>query len=794
MDPDRILNTQRTEKSKMIKRIRTQAISIVFAVMATMFFFKTQGQQLTYISGDFYNGATLRIDFIKENVARIRILQRGNDLPASALNRYQFLNESPDLKSKPFFSKNKSLIKAQSASLNIEANIKTGAITVTDESSKELLLQTGFYLTKDQAKVFFQPLNKEENWVGFGDQTRQRLYHRGYLADCDIRDVHAYIPVPFFMSTDGVGVLVNTTYHTVFDMCKTNENQYSWQNSSGVIDYYIIRGHHFKEIIGEYTSLTGKPKLPPIWAFGLWYICRTQATDYEVINDAVNLRREKIPADVIGLEPGWMEKRYDYSVNKTWSKERFVMEDWIAKGNSNFVSALKRMGFKMELWLCNDYDLSYEEERRIGNDIAKSKSITKHPVSAHEANDKDEHLETGVVYMDKYTKKDEPWFEHLKKFVDQGASFFKQDGANQVLRHPDRLWGNGMTDMEMHNLYPLLYSRQMYEGLTKYTNKRAVVFTPAGWTGFQAYSGTWTGDTGGNLTTLGGMMNVALTGHSWSTVDMEVSSKEGIHFGYLSPWSQINSWTYYRMPWVQGNELLEMHQYYSRLRSAIIPYLYSWAYEATKTGYPLIAPLTLEFPEDKNCRDNLHQYLLGRDFLVGTFKNDNYFPDGEWKDYWTGEVVKGNQFKKVKWPKNRGGSLYIRLGAIIPFGPLMQYRGEKPVDSINLYIFPSEKKSSFSFYEDDGITFDYLNNKNVITPITAQRINHSIEVSIGLPSGAADGVVMNKRWSITVHATERPTSVSVNNKEIDNRQWSYDNIRNELKVDGLASGSLIIIR
>ncbi|NOY74878.1 MAG: hypothetical protein GXP32_03695 [Kiritimatiellaeota bacterium] len=69
--------------------------------------------------------------------------------------------------------------------------------------------------------------------------------------------------------------------------------------------------------------MTGRPKLPPVWAFGLWYICRTQANDFEAVSDALNFRREEIPCDVIGLEPGWMEVNYDLSTDKEWSKERF---------------------------------------------------------------------------------------------------------------------------------------------------------------------------------------------------------------------------------------------------------------------------------------------------------------------------------------------------------------------------------------------------------------------------------------------------------------------------------------
>ena len=336
------------------------------------------------------------------------------------------------------------------------------------------------------------------------------------------------------------------------------------------------------ENIRLYTQLTGKPYMPPEWAFGLWYICRTQANDVEAVNDAVNFRREGIPCDVIGLEPGWMETNYDLSTDRKWSHDRFPIPTYCVNGPHNFFNAIKRMGFHFELWECNDYDLSYEEERRTGKSVETEK-----PEEGvfHADGEEDTHF-AWPRYADRITKKDESWFEHHKKFIDQGVDFFKQDGSYQVCAHPDRVWGNGMLDAEMHNLYPLLYARQMYEGFKEYTGRRPLIFTPSGWTGVQAWAGTWTGDTGGRLDTLGGMLNAAVLGLSWQTNDMEVMQPEGIHFGYLLPWSQINSWTYFRMPWVQGAELLEMHRYYSRLRARLIPYIYSWAREARNRDSP----------------------------------------------------------------------------------------------------------------------------------------------------------------------------------------------------------------
>lgn len=743
----------------------------------------------------FFNHSTLRVQFLNEHVARIQIAADGKGFNETGLNRYGFIHDTVAKKINVREKKSKGGFTIEGGNLRITGNAQTGEIEITDiKTGRKYLQQVKATVSEGVSKVLFNTVSKEENWIGFGDQTRKRIYHRGFIADCNVRNVQSYIPVPYFMSTEGAGVLVNTTYHIVFDMAKTNPDQFFWLDKSGNIDYYVITGNDFRELINRYTDLTGKPKLPPEWSFGLWYVCRTQANDHEAMSDALNFRREGIPCDVIGLEPGWMGKNYDYSITKNWSPERFPFPDWVNRGPASFVKAIKRMGFKMELWLCNDYDLSYEEERRIGNDLLKPKINNPDPTNANVAIDVDARLARGSVYLDQFTKRDEPWFEHLKKFVQQGISFFKQDASNQVNFHPDRLWGNGMRDDEMHNLYPLLYSRQMYEGFKAYTGLRPVVFTPCGWTGFQAFSGTWTGDTGGSLVTVGALINTSILGHSWSTVDMDVMSKEGIHFGYLAPWSQINSWTYYKMPWVQGEELLNIHKYYARLRARLIPYLYSWAKEATITGWPLLRPLTLEFPSDKNCRENLHQYLLGRDMMVGTFNKSIYFPEGEWKDYWTGEVINGKQEKMVNWPDNRGGGLYIRSGAIIPFGPVMQYRGEKPMDEITLYIFPDSRESAFNMYEDDGVSFDHLQGKFSTTQIKAQKKEDTVVIEIGAANGGFGGMVNNRVWNVTLHAETKPSSVLYNNKQLPEDNLSWDGTRKELTIKHIAAPATLVIK
>lgn len=741
----------------------------------------------------FNKTSRIRVDLLSNNILHISIVPQGGAFQNSGLNRYGFIIPPDSDNFKPQVSAGGQSYSAKTADMQVKINYSTGSIRITNADGTKLLLDQAS-ATFDRGTEAVFNADKQEDWIGFGDQSRTHLYHRGYTADCDVRyKTSTYIPVPYFMSTNGVGVLVNTTYHTLFDMCKTNANTYNWKNESGTVDYYVIAGKDFKQLINTYTQLTGRPQLPPQWAFGLWFICRDLADDQETINVAYNFRHEKIPCDVIGLEPGWMENRYDYSTKKKWNSKRFPHPYWFADNRPpSFVPPLKNMGFRLELWLCNNYDLSYEAERQAGKNPALAMLGT-NKTTATENIFQDEHL-GGSVHADTVTIIDQPWFKHLEKFVDQGVDFFKQDAAVQMEFHPDRLWGNGMKDKEMHNLYPLLYSQQMYNGFKAKTNRRPAALTPAGWAGFQSFGATWSGDTGGELSTLGGVLNTSIVGGSWSTVDMEVGTKEGIHYGYLLPFSEICSWAYFKMPWLQGDELKAMHKDYAELRSRLFPYLYSSARIATKTGLPLLEPLTIAYPDDKNCRENLHQYLLGPNLMVGIYKKDMYFPAGRWKDYWTGDIVEGRQQKNISWPDNKGGALYVASGAIIPMGPVMQYRGEKPMNDITLYVFPDKKETSFDLYEDDGITFDYEKGKYSITHISTQKTGTTSIVQIDKPEGKFDNKATQRTWTAILNLATKPLSVTMNGLALKENQYSYDERRRELTVGKLTTTGTIKIQ
>ena len=322
-----------------------------------------------------------------------------------------------------------------------------------------------------------------------------------------------------------------------------------------------------------------------------------------------------------------------------------------------------------------------------------------------------------------------------------------------------------MSDEEMHNLYPLLYSKQMHEGFREHTGRRATCFTPCGYAGLQRYTGTWAGDTGGGSKPLVSMLNLSLSGHSLMTVDMEVATKEDIHFGFLQPWVQLSSWDGWRHPWLLGDQLGPIFRDYLHLRYAMLPYIYSTAHQAYRTGMPILRAMPLAFPEDEQCHELLTQYMLGEAFLVSAFTDEVYLPAGQWTDYWTGELYEGGQSIKYQPPANRGGGLFVRAGAIIPLAPVMDYFGQKPWEPITLDIYPNAP-GEFTLIEDDGISYDYESGVVAETRFSCQPGDDSIVVHIGLPSGSYEGLPSSRDYVLTVHIPAAPREVLVQSQPL----------------------------
>jgi len=622
----------------------------------------------------------------------------------------------------------------------IDACEQDGALSVGESSAriegdKAIFQAAGYALTLDMADTLREeyedggfcvrvPLTDEERLYGLGDETRETLMKRGRVADLWQANVTSYGPVPYIMSSKGWALMTNITYRHSYDMGKTKKDELRIDARRGMADFYVFLGGNMKEALDKYTQVSGRPVLLPKAAYGLTFVNNEEEGARDLLENCLMFRREKIPCDIMGLEPGWMSKHYDYSTDKKWAQERFYLPYWLPEnyyGSWSFFYNLRKMGYKLSLWLCCDYDLLWKEENEVRQQV-------KGDFSGAEI--ADTHFES-AVYMDKLNKPGEDWFEHLKKFVDNGADAFKLDGANQVMEHPDRLFAGKYTDDEVHNVYPVIYGKQMKEGFQQYTGRRAMIYTPTMYAGQQQYCATWAGDTGGGYKTMVCIQNLAMCGHANASCDMSITDLSSIHYCSLMPWTQHLGWRNWQHPWFLGDELEGIYRDYAQLRSTLFPYIYSAAHQANETGLPIARPMSLAFEEDARFDDALNEYMLGDSMLVAAFDMRLTLPEGRWTDYFTGRTYEGGASFTYDPPKGKGGALLVRDGGIVVTQAWMPHITHHHPNEYTVHVYPGAD-GAFTLYDDDGETYAYEQGEMTRTQFTLR----GNEFTVGMREGS----------------------------------------------------------
>lgn len=628
-------------------------------------------------------------------------------------------------------------VRTGQASVRVSRN---GTLALSD-ANDEIVLETAAPVSEHPRFA----LRREEQLFGLGDVGRDRIARRGRTIDMWVRNVKSYVPIPFLWSTENWGFLLNTTHRHMFDLGNSDPDSWTLSGDASYGDFFLFVGESPADLLNSYTAIAGKPTLLPQWAYGLTFVENVNANARDVLDTLLKFREYRIPCDGIGLEPTWMQNWYDYSTEKTWHNERYFIPRYMTGADADtFPGTVARLKFRLSLWLCCDYDLSYAEEALViqTEDDSENDGITRveHDTALLSA-----------VRADTITKPDEPWFEHLKKFVDDGAAAFKLDGANQVLEHPDRLWANGMTDRQMHNLYPVLLGKQMQQGFAEYTGRRPLIYTAGGYTGIQQFAATWAGDTGGGEQPLVSMLNHGMSGHSNTSCDMHIFTKEGIHFGFLQPWSQLCSWNYYRHPWFLEPELLDIVRDYAVLRYRLLPYIYSAAHVAADTGMPILRAMPLAYPDDVAGHHLLNQYMLGDSLLVTAFTDTVHLPPGDWYDYWTGEVHTGPDDIRIEYPANRGGVLLVKVGSVLPTWDAVSNTSDADRAHLGLEVFAGASGTT-TVYEDDGTSLQHMSGARASTTVTFD----GRDLRISPLSGHYAGMPTERRYTVTVRGLTRP--------------------------------------
>jgi alpha-D-xyloside xylohydrolase len=574
-----------------------------------------------------------------------------------------------------------------------------GTTIVTDLLA---VLPCGYSVVDGRRVAFHDSFAAEpdEHFYGFGekftdfDKRGQRLEMWNYDA-YGAQGEWAYKNVPFFVSSRGYGIFVDSVRRVNFDMAQSNHAAFT------------LIGPDPKTIISRYADLVSHPIQPPKWSLGLWMSSGFKDDDAQsVMARARALREHDIPCDVLHLDCYW--QRYGRWSEMLWDRDMFPDPEGL-------IREVHALGFRVCLWI-NSY-IGIESERftegsekgyflknRAGETYVAPLWGTYHPP---------------VAVVDVTNPEAAAWYrEMLRVLLRQGIDVFKTDFGEGV--PADAVACNGMTGDELHNLYTLLYN-DLAAGVTvEETGGTGLVWGRSTYAGGQRHAAQWGGDP--NCTyqalasTLRGGLSMGMCGHAFWSHDIGGFHRQPspdlyvrwAQFGLFSPMSRAHGMTT-RLPWDYGEEAERIFRDYVKLRYRLLPYIYTYSMIAAEQGLPMLRAMVLEFPDDPLVRTLDLQYMFGSELLVAPVYNAGgkrpvYLPAGQWVDFWTRQVLTGPGVANVEAPLDVL-PLYVRANALIPTIEPATQIPDGPFENVvfDAYLLPGGR-GSFTLRDTDGAT------------------------------------------------------------------------------------------
>ena len=539
--------------------------------------------------------------------------------------------------------------------------------------------------------------------------------------------------IPFLWSSRGYGLFIDSGARITWELGTTSGQSASVYVEDSILDAYLIGGRSPARILDHYASLTGRAPVPPKWTFGTWVSTGgTHRTQEAVQKLAVDLERHEFPADVIHIDTWWMrERKY---CDFRWDRQAFPRPEMM-------IEVLHRLGLRLSLWE-HPYVSVESELFEVGKDkcyfvrrpdgditiIDYGLSLAPKPDGRVRPAKGRDSWNARVAIVDFTNPEATAWFKDLHRpLLKMGVDVFKTDFGEDI--PVDAVFANGLTGAAMHNLYPLLYNRAVFE-VTLEEKGYGVVWGRSGFAGSQQYPLVWSGDPAADFqslaATIRGGLSAGLSGLPfWSN---DIGGYRGMPSAELYVrWAQFGLFCSHsrmhgdgpREPWAFGEEAVCIVRKYALLRYELFPYIYSAAFEAGVKGLPVIRALPLVFPDDLNVHGKDFEYMFGPCLLVAPViepggKRGVYLPEGAWFDYWTGESFKGPRNLRLDVPLDKL-PLYVRGGAIIPKMQRARRIREERVDPLVVEVWP-QGQSSYSLYEDTGVTeFNCDQGKDAIT-------------------------------------------------------------------------------
>ncbi|MBI9048893.1 MAG: glycoside hydrolase family 31 protein [Anaerolineaceae bacterium] len=551
---------------------------------------------------------------------------------------------------------------------------------------------------------------EDEGFYGFGerfnalDQRGQHLDNRVY-GQYTSQGKRTYMPIPFYLSSRGYGMWLKTDRQAEFDLAAESPDRwYVIGEATGEhaqLEMIFLMQASPKEIVQTFTKLTGMPKLPPDWVFGLWMSSNDWNSQKEVLHQLQLADEYDIPATVLVIE-AWSDEINFYIWNDAQyemkpSSEVLALADFTFPHEGRWpdpkamVDELHQAGIRLVLWQnpaikqaredehldqeLNQQDQIYVIEKGF---VVRNEDENPHRVESHMPWFGDS------LVLDFTNPGAEDWWFSKRAYLVQemGVDGFKTDGGEHIW-DLNTVFHNGMRGHRSINRYPVDYEEAYRKFMEKYRGDDFVLFSRAGYTGAQVNPCHWAGDENSTWeafrATINAMLNVGISGvpfFGWDIAGFAgpIPTSElylrATAFSVFCPIMQYHSDVNHqrkpsrdRTPWnmqeQSGDEdVIPVFRWFTNVRMNLMPYILNEAYKSSQSGLPMTRALALEFPKDKQCRAYPWQYLFGDALLVSPVVEENaqtwkvYLPAGEWRDFWTGEMIQGPITKEVEAPRD----------------------------------------------------------------------------------------------------------------------------------------------
>lgn len=480
----------------------------------------------------------------------------------------------------------------------------------------------------------------------------------------------AYKNIPFYVTNRGYGVLVNDPGPVSFEVCTEAATRVQFSVPGEKLEYMVIGGGDMKSVLKNYTRLSGRPALPPAWTFGLW-LSSSFTTSYDektVMSFVDGMAQRDIPLSVFHFDCFWMKENEWCGFE--WDQDMFPDVEGLLK-------RLHDKGLKICVWI-NPY---LGQKSPVFDEAMEQGYLLSKPNGDVWQWDR---WQAGLGVIDFTNPGAVEWYKNkLKKLMRQGVDCFKTDFGERI--PTDVKYFDGSDPLRMHNYYTLIYNRVVFEAIQEERGlEAACVFARSATVGGQMYPVHWGGDCSSTYPSMAeslrGGLSLCLSGFGFWSHDMggfegtaaEHLYKRWLAFGLLSTHSRLHGSGSYRVPWLFGDEAVEVCRAFSKLKMRLMPYLYAAACEAHEDGVPAMRAMTLEFPGDLACEDLDRQYMLGDAVLVAPVMREDcmgeyYLPDGTWTHLLSGETREGGKWRREKYDFF-SLPLFVRENTLLPIG------------------------------------------------------------------------------------------------------------------------------